>query len=278
MSTIIDRRTLDSLGTILAETAAAEILPRFRRLDAGDVQTKTGPMDLVTAADEAAERRITAALARLLPGAFVLGEEAASRDKSLFAHAATADLVVTVDPLDGTWNFASGLPLFASMAAIVVKGEIAAAAIHDPVGRDTAFALRGEGAWIEAAGRTRDLRVAAPVPPARMAGAVAWRSFKEPLRSRIATRLPRLAASFVYRCAGQEYRLASGGHCHYLLFSALMPWDHAPGVLLHREAGGFSARLDKRPYGIGETTGGLLCTPDEASFHALHDLLTREEA
>ena len=273
----MNRATLLELGAILESTAAAEIMPRFRRLGAGDIRAKSGPMDVVTEADEAAERRIAEGIARLLPGAFVLGEEAAERDHGLLSQAAGADVAITVDPLDGTWNFANGLPLFASMAAVAVKGEIIAAAIHDPVGRDTAYALRGEGAWIEADGVARDLRVAPPVPVARMAGAASWRSLTEPLRTRIAHRLDRVAASFVYRCAGHEYRLAAGGHCHYLLFSKLMPWDHAPGVLLHREAGGFSARLDGRPYGLGETVGGLLCTPDEASFHALREVLTREE-
>jgi fructose-1,6-bisphosphatase/inositol monophosphatase family enzyme len=273
----MNRATLLELGAILAEAATAEIMPRFRRLGAGDIRVKSGPMDVVTEADEAAERRITAAIARLLPGAFVLGEEASERDPGMLVRAATADLAVTVDPLDGTWNFANGLSLFAAMAAVAVRGEIVAAAIHDPVGQDSAYALRGEGAWIEAGGRTRDLRVAAPVSVRRMSGAASWRALAEPLRSRVAQRLPRVAASFVYRCAGHEYRLAAGGHCHYLLFSKLMPWDHAPGVLLHREAGGFSARLDKRPYGLDETTGGLLCAPDEESFHALHEALMREE-
>lgn len=275
---VIKRATLIELGAVLAQAAAAEIMPRFRHLGPTDIRAKSGPMDLVTEADEAAERRIGAGIARVLPKAFVLGEEAAARDPALLARAATADLAVIVDPLDGTWNFANGLSLFAAMAAVVVRGEIVAAAIHDPVGQDTAFALRGEGAWIESETYVRDLRVAPPVPVARMTGAASWRSLAEPLRTRIAQRLPRLAASFVYRCAGHEYRLVAGGHCHYLLFSKLMPWDHAPGVLLHREAGGYAARLDKRPYGIDETTGGILCAPDEASFHALHDFLTREAA
>ena len=58
-----------------------------------------------------------------------------------------------VDPIDGTSNYAAGLPLFGVMAAVVMRGEVVAAAIHDPVGDDTALALRGEGAWTQAAGR-----------------------------------------------------------------------------------------------------------------------------
>ena len=42
--------------------------------------------------------------------------------------------------------------------------------------------------------------------------------------------------------------MLAAGHCHFLLFNRLMPWDHAPGWLLHREAGGYSARFDGAPY------------------------------
>ena len=69
------------------------------------------------------------------------------------------------------------------MAAAIVRGEIVAAVIHDPVGDDTALAVRGEGAWIEAPdGRRQDLRVAAPVPLAQMTGNVSWRFLPEPQR------------------------------------------------------------------------------------------------
>jgi fructose-1,6-bisphosphatase/inositol monophosphatase family enzyme len=52
-----------------------------------------------------------------------------------------------------------------------------------------------------------------------------------------------------------------------------MPWDHAPGWLLHREAGGFAARLDGSEYRATHTDGGLLCAPDAASWRALCDAL-----
>ena len=95
----------------------------------------------------------------------MVGEEAASADPSLLAALGDADLAFVVDPVDGTANFAAGLPLFGVMAAAIVRGEIVAAAIHDPVGDDTALALRGRGRVDRNAGRAADdLRVAAPVP------------------------------------------------------------------------------------------------------------------
>ena len=127
-------------------------MPRFRRLGADGVRQKTGPLDLVTEADEAAERVITAGIMRRFAGAVVVGEEATSADPSRLALLADAELAFVVDPVDGTANFAAGLPLFGVMAAVIVRGEVVAAAIHDPICDDMALALRGEGAWIEAPG------------------------------------------------------------------------------------------------------------------------------
>lgn len=263
-----------ALAGLLRDAARAEVMPRFRRLDPETVRAKTGPLDLVTEADEAAERAITAALHRHFPSCVVVGEEAASADATLLGRLAGADLAFVVDPIDGTQNYAAGLPLFGTMAAALVRGEIVAAAIYDPLGDDWALALRGEGAWTKSPdGTRRDLRVAAPAPVARMTGAASWRYLPPGLRATVAANLPRLASTFDLRCAAHEYRTLAGGHCHFLLFARLMPWDHAPGWLLHREAGGFAARFDGSPYLPTRTDGGLICTTDEASFRALRGAL-----
>lgn len=271
---MISHAQLSDLHALLRDAAATEIMPRFRNLVSGDVRAKTGPLDLVTEADLAAERRITAGLARLFPGCLVVGEEAASDDASLLDLLADADLAVVVDPVDGTSNFAAGVTMFATMAAVVARGEVVASVIHDPVCGDSVLALRGEGAWREAADGVRTgLRVAAPVPVARMTGAVAWRHLPAHLRGRVAGHLPRVAQSFDFRCAAVQYRMAASGECHYLFYNRLMPWDHAPGWLLHQEAGGYSAHFDGSPYLPGHYAGGLVCAPDRAGWQAVRDAL-----
>lgn len=266
------RRDAETLSEILAEAARTEIMPRFRRLAPGAVRAKTGPLDLVTEADEAAERRITEALHAAFPGAVVIGEEATAADPALLGRLAGAALAFVVDPVDGTYNFASGLPLFGTMAAAIAGGETVCGAIHDPLGRDTAIALRGEGAWIAGEdGGQADLSVTAPAPLGEMAGVASWRFIPEPARSRVRAGLPRLAGDFQYRCAAHEYRLVAGGYCHFLLYWRLYPWDHAAGVLLHREAGGYSAQFDGTPYRPTRFDGGLICAPDRASWQALRD-------
>ncbi len=265
---------LRAVAALLRDAARAEIMPRFRDLADGAVRMKTGPLDLVTDADEAAERRITAGLRREFPGCVVIGEEAASANPALLQALMGAELAFVIDPVDGTANFAAGLPLFGVMAAVFRSGEIVGAVIHDPVGDDHAMALRGEGAWLERPdGRHVDLRVAAPVPVGQMSGNASWRFMPEPDRSAVCARLSRLAACWDYRCSAHAYRMTAGGHGHFLFWYRLYPWDHAPGWLLHREAGGYSARFDGLPYDPADVYSGLICAPDRDGWEAVRAAL-----
>ena len=95
---------IDQLATLLRDAAKAEILPRFRRLGEGDIREKTSAIDLVTEADEAAERFIKRECAALLPDALFVGEEGVAADRALLARIGDADLIeqkVTF-PVSGT--------------------------------------------------------------------------------------------------------------------------------------------------------------------------------
>jgi fructose-1,6-bisphosphatase/inositol monophosphatase family enzyme len=262
------------IDAILAQVAATEIMPRFQTLAAHQVKQKSSNFDLVTEADEAAERVIADQLRAAFPGCIVVGEEATAKDGTLLAEIAGAELAFIVDPIDGTMNFASGLPLFGVILAATVKGEVVLSAIHEPVREDTAFALRGEGAWIQRKdGRTIDLRVAEPAPLSAMQAMVSTSFLPEPLRTVVNGNLSRIGMTSSLRCAAHEYRLVAAGHCHLLFYNKLMPWDHAAGWLLHREAGGYSAHFDGSEYKPTHLTGGLICAPDKDSWQSARDAL-----
>jgi fructose-1,6-bisphosphatase/inositol monophosphatase family enzyme len=262
------------VGAILAAAARSEIMPRFRRLAAAQIRRKTSAIDLVTEADEAAEAVIGAELLAAFPGAVVIGEEGTHREPRLLERVADAELAFIVDPVDGTRNFASNLPLFGVMTAVTVRGEVVAGAIHDPICHDWAYAVRGGGAWLEEEdGARRELRVADPVPLGEMDGLIGTTYLAEPLRTTVNRNLSRFASTNSLRCAAHEYRMAASGFCHVLLYSKLMPWDHAAGSLIHREAGGYNAHFDGRPYLPTHFTGGLICAPDEASWRVARDAL-----
>jgi fructose-1,6-bisphosphatase/inositol monophosphatase family enzyme len=250
-----------------------EIMPKWRHLTAADVRTKSGPQDPVTVSDEAAERALAAGLQKLFPGDAVIGEEAVAKDRTLLARLKQPGRIWVIDPIDGTSNFADGLPLFGVMLALIEQDEILAGFIHDPVGDDTAVATAGNGAWMIARdGQKRRLHVAAPAPVAGMTGSLSWRFMPQPMREKILSRLDRLAGVTDFRCAAHQYRLLADGRCHVQLFRRLYPWDHAAGFLLHQEAGGYGRKFDGTAYFPSEIDGGLLLAPDEASWHALAEV------
>jgi len=147
---------IDDIADLMRRAAQAEILPRFRRLTAGDVRAKTEATDLVTEGDEAAERYIKAEVESLVPGALFIGEESVAADPALLDALGSADLAFIVDPIDGTFNFAAGMPLFGVMVAIVSKGETVAGLIFDPMGDDWFIAERGAGAFMVRPDGTRE--------------------------------------------------------------------------------------------------------------------------
>lgn len=265
---------LDTVADLLLEVADAEILPHFRKISPDEVRTKSSAIDWVTAADEAAERALRPRLLELFPAAQIVGEEAVAQDESLLDAISQPGLVILVDPIDGTRNFASGLSLFGVMVAFVSNGKLLASVICDPICRDWAIARRGDGAWIRHSdGHKQMLRAAAPRSVAHMEGCGLWLYMPEEQRANLASRLTTFASNAAYRCAAQEYRLIAGGHYDFALYHKLSPWDHAPGVLLHEEAGGYCAHFDGQPYDPRRRDGGLLCAADRASWQAIHDAL-----
>lgn len=262
---------IERLAAILRQAAKDEILPRFRRLDDGMIHTKTNAFDLVTEADTNAERVITAAIRAHSPDTIVIGEEAVAADPSLLTTSLEGRTVIFVDPVDGTANFAGGLPLYAVMAAVVENGETVAGVIYDPMGDDFVMAERGCGAWqVFPDGRKVRQKFADPVPLAEMGGLASTAYFPAEHKRAILTNLAKVRMLANYRCAGHEYRFAAGGHIHFLAYGKLMPWDHVAGALIMAECGAHLAKLDGSPYRPSDQGGGLLIASDKASWDELH--------
>ena len=110
----------------LMRTAAERaILPHYRSLAAHEIVTKSASdaiTDVVTIADHEAEAILGAGLARLLPEASIVGEEAVEADPAVLERLGDA-LCWIVDPLDGTNNFAAGKPPFGILIALTEYGE-----------------------------------------------------------------------------------------------------------------------------------------------------------
>jgi fructose-1,6-bisphosphatase/inositol monophosphatase family enzyme len=265
---------IDQVTAIIREAAETEILPRFNRLTEGDIEEKTGPKDLVTAADLEAEAVLSRRLGDLLPGSTVVGEEAVAKRPAVIERLNGDAPVWIIDPVDGTWNFTQGKTDFTVIVALVRGGAVRIGWIHDPIGNATVSAEEGSGAWED--GTTR-LRVAAPAPLAEMTAALYVGPRRTPeLYDRVRSLKADIGPRSYLSCAGAEYLALARGATHYAVFTRLLPWDHAAGHVIHAEAGGFSRMMDDRPYEPRPIDGTLLLAPNADSWQSLRALLLED--
>ena len=103
---------------------------------------KKGAIDLVTEADLEVERMCRRVLAARFPSHAILAEELAHEP----GQGAASDHCWVFDPIDGTTNFAHGLPIFCASLGLEIDGRVEIAAIYDPTRRELFTAERGRGA------------------------------------------------------------------------------------------------------------------------------------
>jgi fructose-1,6-bisphosphatase/inositol monophosphatase family enzyme len=237
---------IDRVSALLAEVVAEEVIGRFRRLAAADIERKPtagDPEDLVTIVDRAVERRLEGALTALLRGSLVIGEEAVHAQPRRLLGLAGADPVWLVDPIDGTRNFAGGDDAFGVMIALVQGGVTRAAWIALPARGQTFVAEEGGGTYLDGA------RLRAPRPAPRLRGTLYTRFMPEAIA---AAAERHSAGQYLARpgpgAAAVEYTSVARGEKDFVVYYRLLPWDHAPGALVLTEAGGRVEHLDGRPY------------------------------
>lgn len=246
----------------LREAARVAILPRFRSLSAEEVQTKSGPQDVVTAADLESEALVAKALARDWPGMPLLGEEGVARDPALRDRMGHESCVI-LDPVDGTWNFAAGLGLFALLLAVVRDGRPLWGVNYDPLLDDWIEADEAGAVWVSARGR-RELRTAAPKPRAELVGYVPHGLFGGQKRRAALLAGEVFARVTSLRCAAHEYRMLASGAVDFMVSGPVPhPWDHAAGVLAVQAAGGVARFLDGGEYTTARVEGVLVCASSE---------------
>ncbi|MEU2927080.1 inositol monophosphatase family protein [Streptomyces sp. NPDC007251] len=230
--------------------AAAEILPRFRRLAAHEVDQKNGPHDLVTDADRLAELRLTEDLGTLLPGSVVVGEEAVHADPATYAALRGEAPVWIVDPVDGTRQFVHGDDGFCTLVALAHRGVVLASWTYAAARGQFATAIRGRGAFLDG----ERLIAGSPEPGRDLVVATSHPDYTTDEEKRALSVLwtdglaPRSCGS-----AGLEYLAIARGELDAVAFSWEAAWDHAAGLLLVEEAGGAHLTRTGEPFRV---TGG----------------------
>ena len=254
---------MNLLLDIVRTVSNSLIVPAFTTVPQSNVSYKLDLNDFVTDTDRAAESAITKALLEPFPNANIIGEEAFSDAESL-NQIADSKLCFIIDPLDGTWNFANAIPLFGVILAVTSYGETKAGIIHDPITNTTLVGLQNEGAFIiTPTGKKTRLQL----NNARTNNFTGFASLEKFSEYTVQKLLRHDTFSKVndFVCSAWHYRILATNGCHFNLNSGdLMPWDHAAGTLICKEAGGYSALIDETPYSPAIRKGKLLsaCSKD----------------
>ena len=263
---------VERVGEAIRQASASEIEPRWNQLRQGDVRSKSAG-ELVTVADEAAERLLTARLRDLTPSIPVVGEEACAVDPGLL-KALGGESAWLVDPIDGTSNFIDGGTDWSVMVALVRNRQTCFSWIWRPLATRMYVAERGAGA--ECNGAAIHRTPTGVTDDSQLRGAVFTRFFDRERAGTIAANSARFGSVVEGSCAGFDYPALVEGGRDFLLFWRSLPWDHAPGTLLVEESGGFSRRLDGSAYLPAEESFGLLSAADEDAWHRAKGLLATD--
>lgn len=249
-----------AVSTLMRTVATEVILPRYQNLAAHEVIEKA-KNDLVTIADRESEMRLSEGLAKLLPEALIVGEEACAANPAL-SSGLESDLCWIIDPIDGTGNFAAGRAPFGIIIALAERGEPVAGWIYDPLEQRMCFAARGQGASIN--GKRIMARESGAERP--LAG-ISTLFLNAQERADIEARLDgQLDIVSIPRCAAEQYPRIVLGQNDLALFKRTLAWDHAAGVLFLNEAGGMACRFDGAPYLASSNATGMLAAASPAMW------------
>ena len=227
---------LEAVSKIIITIAKDEILSRYKHLQKNEISEK-GMGEIVTAADIQSEIRLAKELTSLIPESKVIGEEEYDQNKSIIERFDGDEPVWVLDPLDGTRNFSQGKPCFCTIVAYCMKNTTYLGWIYDPIKNNMFFAAKGCGAWCN------DKKIETAITPklSEMVGSIGKhrREHLSTYYSKMNTELPKRLTR--YRCLGMEYVDLARGKLHFAEYNLLKPWDHAAGVLIMEEAGGYGA-------------------------------------
>ncbi|HJV94758.1 MAG TPA: inositol monophosphatase family protein, partial [Albitalea sp.] len=228
---------LETLRDIVRTAAREELMARFAEV----ARHIKHDGSVVTEADVAMQHRLKADLAHRWPEYDFLGEEMAGHEHERLT-ATTSKGLWCVDPLDGTSNYATGIPFFAVSLALLVDGRPEIGLVYDPVRDECFMARRGQGA------RLNDIALGVHEPPPpevlrRCIAAVDFKRLAPALAARLGARPP-YGSQRNFGASSLEWCWLADGRFHLYLHGGQKLWDYTGGHLVLTEAGGRACTLE----------------------------------
>jgi myo-inositol-1(or 4)-monophosphatase len=224
--------------------------------DFGEIEnlqvSRKGPADFVTLTDKKVEKIIRDELEKNRPGYSFLMEESGAVEGSDKTHR------WILDPIDGTSNFMHGIPHFAISLALERDGELVAGIVYSPIVDELFWAEKGKGAFVN----DKRIRVAArrELSDCIITMGIPHLGRGEQARHlrEISILMPQVAGLRRFGSAALDLAYVAAGRCDGFYEHGLSPWDMAAGILLVREAGGFTTNADggKDIYNTGSIAAG----------------------
>tara|TARA_R110002096_G_scaffold408075_1_gene606994 strand:+ start:107554 stop:108378 length:825 start_codon:yes stop_codon:yes gene_type:complete len=213
---------------------AAELL-RDAQSEIGEIRTKSTDRDLVTKWDTRTEELIIASLAKRAPGIAVLAEESGGHGDT------KADRCWVIDPIDGTVNFAHGVPFFGVCISLEERGQPVAGVVNAPALGWTFSACKDGGAFMEMAGTERAIGVSKTAELSRSMLASGFPYDRAVTHHNFAQWehfLTKAGASRRFGAASLDLCMVARGWLDGYWETRLSPWDLSAGALIVLEAGG----------------------------------------
>lgn len=230
------------LETAMAAARAAGELQRSHYGGALAIRYK-GETNLVTEVDQACEQLIVGMIRSRHPGHDILAEENEYASKR-------SGWTWVIDPLDGTTNYAHGIPWFCVSIALERDGVVSVGAIYHPMMDQLFTAAKGGGAWLN--GERLAVSRRSPLRQSLLATGFPYDRFADPDNNFSNFFKFQIAARAVRRFGAAALDLAyvATGRLDGFWEAKLHPWDVAAGALLVEEAGGRVTGYAGEPYDI----------------------------
>lgn len=226
----------------IVQLAQQQVLARFEKVKA---HTKADG-SLLTEADTEMQKATQAFLAQHWPQFALLGEESTVEQQNTAIQSPQGCWVL--DPVDGTSNFASGIPFFSVSLALMMEGELILGLVYDPA-RDELFAARkGMGASLN----TQPL--IANTPKTSLKQCIGIIDFKR-LPAKLALELaqtPPFASQRSFGSVALDWCWIAAGRGQIYCHGSQHLWDYAAGSLILQEAGGRSCTLEGENVMVGQ--------------------------
>jgi len=225
---------LSVLKQIIITAAHEELLPRF-----ADVQ-RSFKVDgsFLTEADMATQARISLALKQQYPETAFLGEEMTADDQAELLN--NSESLWCLDPLDGTSNFAVGIPYYAISLALIEHGVPTLGIVYDPNRNECFVGVRGQGAFLN-----NEPLTVKPVelPLSQCTALIDFKRLSPRLAMDLVSQRP-YASQRSYGSVALDWCWMAASRFHVYLHGASNVWDYSAGQLVFQEAGGYSSTLE----------------------------------